>query len=133
MADKRAPDDSSMMGNDVSDAFDDPSGPMADLELDTGGAGGATAGSTEGLGHQAFGDDWGENDGGGSAALDVDDPRQPAKKGSAPEAPRGRSAKPAEPAAVTIDPYEVKALADYGPEPKNVFESNPYAARVLRR
>lgn len=124
------------------DGFDDDELPGPALELDTGGPGGAPA-QQQPMGHSAFSDDW-DDAPGESPALDIADVRPSAKiapsasgqvAASPAEAPiEGRTSRAAQPApAFAIDSYEVKALADYGAEPKNIVESVPYAIRVLRR
>lgn len=134
--------DDSLIGRDVSDGFEDEL-PGPALELDTGAGGGASSASGQPLGHSAFSDDW-DDAPGESPALDIADVRPSAKAAVATDVaprgpadagpPEGRTSRAAQPApAFEIDAYEVKALADYGSDPKNVVEAVPYALRVVRR
>lgn len=133
--------DDSLLGRDVSDGFEDEL-PGPALELDTGAPGAPSAGQGgQALGHSAFSDDW-DDAPGESPALDVADVRPSARAAVGKEStvadaaapPEGRTSRAAQPApAFEIDAYEVKALADYGSDPKNVVEAVPYALRVVRR
>jgi hypothetical protein len=134
-----------MTGRDELEDDDLAQGPALDLELGPAPSRSAPIGATADLGRNVGGDDWGDDD--AAAAPNVDlaldaAPDRLSGKIARPEPameqgpPSGRSviAKPkTEAKAVEIDPFEVKALADYGAEPKNIVESVPYAIRVVRR
>lgn len=129
----------------VDDDEEIPSGPDLDLDL---GTSRAVSGSTEQpLGHE-IGDGFDSVPPPGGASLDLDlggaeqarfsQPRidQTQAKPSEKQKLGEVVPKPAAPLAnaqVEIDPYEIKALADYGAEPKGLVETIPYAIRVLRR
>jgi hypothetical protein len=59
---------------------------------------------------------------------------QAVSEGAAPEGGAPPSKAPARPgASFEIDPYEVKVLADYGPEPAGLLQTVPYAIKVTLR
>lgn len=113
------------VGEDFGDDDDDAApGPALDLDLDIGAT--RAKPEQEALGH-TVGDGFDEDEEeAGAGVLDLH-----------PENPAGAVvAKPGAPAAtptVEIDPFEIRALADYGPEPKGIVQAVPYALRVVRR
>jgi ribosomal protein L40E len=147
---KRPGDHPSVTGRVVGDEFgeaDEASdGPALDLDLATTRA---QTGTTEGPLGREVGDGFGDDDDeqaqqGGALDLDLASPNddyvpqeQPAPSVSEKAKPREQIAKPgaatAAAAQIEIDPYEIKALADYGPDPKGIVQAVPYSLRVLRR
>ncbi|MGZ3418425.1 MAG: hypothetical protein ACXVEE_11205 [Polyangiales bacterium] len=137
-----------MTGRDELEDEDLAQGPALDLDL--GGSPAKPTGSAANLGRTVGGDEWGEDDdakgpnmdlaldhvtggdldrlsGAGKAAPTVE--QAPSASRVSLTKPKTAEQKPA----IDIDPYEVKALADYGAEPKNIVESVPYAIRVVMR
>ncbi len=144
---KRAADHPSVTGRVVGDEFGDDDdvaqGPALDLDLDTSRA--QPGRTQQELGREVtdgFGDeDEDEPPPGGALDLDLGSPEADYEP-HAPVAPEPEKPKPREaitrpgPAAgegIEIDPFEVRALADYGPDPKGIVAAVPYAFRVLRR
>ncbi len=143
---KRAADHPSIAGHNVGDDFDDEDlarGPALDLDLaPTSMAGPRSFGpSAVPLGRTVGGnDDWDDAAAAPGPALDVAAPpvqapsaRIAIPKPDAPTKGTAREAPAARGEAVEIDAFEVKALADYGPDPKSIVDSVPYAIRVVRR
>lgn len=141
---KRAADHPSVTGRVVGDDFGDDDdvaqGPALDLDLDTSRA--QPGRTQQELGREVtdgFGDDDDEPPPGGALDLDLAGPGEDyaphAPVAAEPEKPREAIARPAPAAgdAIEIDPFEVRALADYGPDPKGIVAAVPYAFRVLRR
>jgi hypothetical protein len=129
----------------IGDGFDEDEdvaqGPALDLDL---GTVRAQPGRPD-IGHEV-GDGFDEDDPPPVEALDLElGGAAPAPQHASPQhgagarpeqaAPREAIARPGPPAAapVEIDPFEVRALADYGPDPKGIVAAIPYAFRVLTR
>lgn len=137
----------SVTGRTVGDDFGDDDdeiidAPALDLDVSTT-RGRPGAPTTQQLGHEVgdgFGDDDDEN-AGPHEALDLDlraptnEPPPPAPKDSEPEQKKEYIARGnvPNPDAIEIDPVDVKVLANYGAEPKAIFETIPYALRVVKR
>lgn len=160
---KRAADHPSIAGHNVGDSFDDEEaapGPSLDIDLGTAQRGGFGP-TSQPMGRTVGDDDWDEGPAQAGPGLDLDlQADEPARglgrplAGDGPpsarmqQAPSARIAIPkgapkrageageaaAAPSAATdVDAFEVKALADYGPDPKSIVDAVPYAIRVVRR
>lgn len=142
---KRAADHPSVTGRVVGDEFGDDDdiaqGPALDLDL---GTSRASAGSGQELGREVgdgFGDDEDEAPPGGGLDLDLSSPNDAyLAQAPSPEPEKARAAREmiAKPGAATaaapeIDLFEVKVLADYGPDPKGIVQAVPYSVKVLLR
>lgn len=153
---KRAADHPSLAGRNVGDDFGEEVATGPALDLDLGAVPSARGASNQPLGRTVGADEWDDDaaplagvdlqlDGGpderlsgrGAAAAPVSQRQMPtsqrqlAPQKEAPLAAR-RGETPAK-SAVDIDVYEVKALADYGAEPKSIVQTVPYAVRVVLR
>jgi len=140
---KRAADHPSVTGRTVDEFGDDDD--VADapaLDLDLGTSRSMPGSSREQLGREVtdgFEDE--EETAANSQSLDLDlstpnhDYQAQAPSVREPEKPRESipRAAPTQAATIEIDPFEIKALADYGPDPKSIIEAIPYSIRVLRR
>lgn len=142
---KIAAEHPSVTGRTVGDEFGDDEiidAPGLDLDISTSrGAPGMPA--NQPLGRE-IGDGFGDDDGEDAIPhtnLDLDlaaptseapppmpKAEEPAKKKEI--IPRGNVPNPD---AIEIDPVDVRVLADYGAEPKAIFETIPYAIRVVKR
>jgi len=140
---KRAADHPSVTGRTVDDGFGDDdvaNAPALDLDLGTSrsmpGSTGQPLGREVGDG---FGDDEDHAAPGGGLDLDLSGPTnryvEPAPSQPKLEKPKEviPQLKPQSAATIEIDPFEIKALADYGPEPRSIVQAVPYSIRVLRR
>jgi len=138
---KKASDHPSVTGRTVGDDFGDEDevidAPALDLDVST-----TRASSGHQLGHtvdDGFGSEDEEDAPHEGLDLDLraptnDVPEMPKQEEEPPKKreiiPRGNVPNPD---AIEIDPIDVKVLADYGPEPKAIFETIPYALRVVKR
>lgn len=135
----------SVTGHTVDDGFDDDDevvdAPALDLDVSTHRA---RPGST----HQALGNEVGDGFGDddedaakASGPLDLDLRAPTSEPPPAPvapaEPPKKRELIPRgnipNSDAIEVDPIEVRVLANYGDEPKAIFETIPYAIRVVKR
>lgn len=131
-----------VVGDDFGDADDVASGPALDLDLATTRA---QTGSTDGPLGREVGDGFGDDDEeqAQQPALDLDLAGHGEPLHATPAAPPSGKAKVREvlvskptaaaPAQIEIDPFEIKALADYGPDPRGIVAAIPYSLRVLKR
>ncbi len=140
---KRAADHPSVTGRTVGDEFgeDDDVENAPALDLDLGTSRSLPGNTNEQVGREVtdgFDDD--DNAAGGSLDLDLSAPTnhvaEMPRQSPEPQKPREsipRPLAPAQAATIEIDPFEIKALADYGPDPRSIVEAVPYSIRVLRR
>ncbi len=140
---KRAADHPSVTGRTVGDAFGDDEvidAPALDLDLGTSRSMPGTV-TEQPLGRE-IGDGFGDDDesaaAGSALQLDLSAPTNdyvdappPASEPQKAREIIPRAQAPAAP--IEIDPFEIKALADYGPDPNSIIEAVPYSLRVLRR